>query len=144
MATLQDRPTPAVPERTIGQLVADATQDVSALVRYEIALAKAEVTADVKNAGLGAGLFAVAGVFGFVAFVFLGITVAYALHEGAGWPLWLSYLVVAVALLAVAGLAGAIGFGRVRKVRPPERTIRSTKETIAAVKAGVSGAASTR
>ena len=47
-------------ERTIGQLVADATHDVSTIVRSEIALAKAEVAADAKKAGAGAGMFAAA------------------------------------------------------------------------------------
>ena len=138
MTTLDDRPVGA-PERTIGQLVADATKDVSELVRYEVALAKAEITADVKNGALGGALFAVAGVFGFVAFVFLGVTVAYALVEGAGWPVWLSFLVVAVAMLVVAGIAAGIGFGRIKKVGPPERTIRTSKETVAAIKASASG-----
>ncbi|WP_432541906.1 phage holin family protein [Kineococcus sp. SYSU DK002] len=138
MTTLNDRPVGA-PERTIGQLVADATKDVTELVRYEIALAKAEITADVKNGAIGGALFAVAGVFGFVAFVFLGVTVAYALHEGAGWPVWLSFLVVAVAMLVVAGIAAAIGFGRVKQVRPPERTIRTSKDSVAAIKAAATG-----
>ncbi|WP_432513814.1 phage holin family protein [Kineococcus sp. SYSU DK001] len=138
MTTLNDRPVGA-PERTIGQLVADATKDVTELVRYEIALAKAEITADVKNGAIGGALFAVAGVFGFVAFVFLGVTVAYALHEGAGWPVWLSFLVVAVAMLLVAGIAAAIGFGRVKQVRPPERTIRTSKDSVAAIKAAATG-----
>ncbi|MCI2239553.1 phage holin family protein [Paenibacillus sp. TRM 82003] len=131
--------TSTVPERSIGQLVADATKDVSELVRYEVALAKAEITTDVKNGALGGALFAVAGVFGFVAFVFLGVTVAYALVEGAGWPVWLAFLVVAAAMLLVAGALAAVGFGRVKKVGPPERAIRSTKDTIAAVKASASG-----
>ncbi|GAA0318723.1 phage holin family protein [Kineococcus aurantiacus] len=138
MTTLNDRPVGA-PERTIGQLVADATKDVSELVRYEIALAKAEITADVKNGAIGGGLFAVAGVLGFVAFVFLGVTVAFALHEGAGWDVWLSFLVVAAAMLVVAGVAAAIGFGRVKQVRPPERTIRTTKDSVAAIKAAATG-----
>ncbi|PRY16148.1 phage holin family protein [Kineococcus rhizosphaerae] len=138
MTTLNDRPVGA-PERTIGQLVADATKDMTELVRYEIALAKAEITADVKNGAFGGALFAVAGVFGFVAFVFLGVTVAFALHEGAGWDVWLSFLVVAAAMLVVAGLAAAIGFGRIKQVRPPERTIRTTKDSIAAVKAAATG-----
>ncbi|WP_432535269.1 phage holin family protein [Kineococcus arenarius] len=130
---------PTAPERTVGQLVADATKDVSELVRYEVALAKAEITADVKNGALGGGLFAVAGVFGFVAFVFLGVTVAYALVEGAGWPVWLAFLVVAAVMLLIAGALAAVGFGRLKKVGPPQRTIRSTKETIAAVKASATG-----
>ena len=36
-------------ERTIGQLVADATHDFQGLVRSEIALAKAEVTSGAKD-----------------------------------------------------------------------------------------------
>ena len=36
--------TPRTPERTIGQLVADASADLSAIIRGEIQLAKAEVT----------------------------------------------------------------------------------------------------
>lgn len=138
MTTLNDRPVGS-PERTIGQLVADATKDMSELVRYEIALAKSEITADVKNGAIGGGLFGVAALFGFVAFVFLGITVAFALHEGAGWSIWLSFLVVAAAMLVVAGLAAAIGFGRVKQVKPPERTIRTTKDSIAAIKAAATG-----
>ena len=33
-------------KRTIGQLVADATHDISSIMRSEVALAKAEVRAD--------------------------------------------------------------------------------------------------
>ena len=49
-------------DRTIGQLVADATHDVQGIVRSEIALAKAEVTTGAKVMGKGAGLLAGAGV----------------------------------------------------------------------------------
>ncbi|WP_432561471.1 phage holin family protein [Kineococcus sp. SYSU DK003] len=138
MTTLNDRPVGA-PERTIGQLVADATKDLGELIRYEIALAKAELTTSAKNGAMGGALFAVAGVFGFVAFVFLGVTVAYALHEGAGWPVWLSFLVVAAAMLIVAGIAAAVGLGRVKQVRAPERAIRTSKESVASLKAAATG-----
>ena len=47
--------------RTIGQLVADASRDVSTLVRSEIELAKAEVTGGLKVAGKGAGMLGAAG-----------------------------------------------------------------------------------
>ena len=49
-------------ERTLGQLVASATQDISALVRSEIALAKAEIAVQAKKAGVGGGLLAGAAV----------------------------------------------------------------------------------
>jgi uncharacterized membrane protein len=123
-----------MPERTVGQLVADATRDISELVRHEVALAKAELADDAKQAGIGAGMFGGAGFLGAVAFVLLCIAGAYGLHEGAGWPLWLSYLVVAVLLLVLAGILALIGKKRVSKVTPPERTIATTKQTIAAVK----------
>lgn len=121
-------------ERTVGQLVSDATREVSELVRYEIALAKAELKDDAKQAGTGAGLFGGAGFLGVVAFVLLCVAAAYGLHEGAGWPLWLSYLLVAVVLLVVAGILAALGRSRVRRVHPPERTIATAKDTVAALK----------
>ena len=49
-------------ERTLGQLVASATEDISTLIRSEIALAKAEVSVQVKKAGVGGGLLAGAAV----------------------------------------------------------------------------------
>ena len=54
--------TDRTPERTLGQLVVDATNDVSSIVRSEITLAKAEISADAKVAGKGAGMFGGAGL----------------------------------------------------------------------------------
>ena len=54
-------------ERTIGQLVADATHDISSIVHNEIALAKTELKNDAKAAGKGAGMVGAACVASFVA-----------------------------------------------------------------------------
>ncbi len=122
------------PERTLGQLVADATQDVSTIVRSEIDLAKAEITADAKQAGKGAGMFAGAGVMGFLGVVLLLFAVVYGL-VAAGVPTWLAFLIVAVLLFVVAGILGLVGKKAVSKVKgKPERTIVTTQETIAAIK----------
>jgi Flp pilus assembly protein TadB len=122
------------PERTLGQLVADATQDVSTIVRSEIDLAKAEITADAKQAGKGAGMFAGAGVMGFLGVVLILFAVVYGL-VAAGLPVWLSFLIVAVLLFVVAGVLGLVGKKAVSKVKgKPERTIVTTQETIAAIK----------
>lgn len=120
-------------ERTIGQLVADATQDVSELVRHEIALAKSEMKRDVSRAGAGAAMLGAAGFLGAVGFVLLCVTAARGL-EAAGLPAWLSYLIVAVALLLLAGLLALLGKGRLQKVSAPQRTIAATKGTVAALK----------
>ena len=122
------------PERTLGQLVADATQDVSTIVRSEIDLAKAEITADAKQAGKGAGMFAGAGVMGFLGVVLLLFAVVYGL-VAVGVPTWLAFLIVAVLLFVVAGILGLVGKKDVSKVKgKPERTIVTTQETIAAIK----------
>jgi hypothetical protein len=122
------------PERTLGQLVADATNDMSSIARSEIALAKAEITADAKQAGKGAGMFAGAGVMGFLGLVLLLFAVVYGL-VAAGLSVWLSFLIVAVVLFVVAGILALVGKKAVSKVQgKPERTIVTTQETIAAIK----------
>lgn len=125
-------------ERTLGQLVAQASDDLSGIVRAEIALAKAELRVDAKNVAVGGGLFGAAGYLGLLASITLVITVGYAL-VAAGLPAWAAFLIVTVALLLLAGVLALIGRSRIRKVSPPERTIRSTKEAIAAVKPGHNG-----
>lgn len=50
-------------ELTLGQLVASATAEMSALVHDEIALAKAEIREDAKRVGSGSASIAAAGVF---------------------------------------------------------------------------------
>jgi hypothetical protein len=125
-------------ERTLGQLVAQASEDLTSLVRAEIALAKAELRADARNAALGAGLFGAAGYLGLLGSITAVITVAYAL-VAAGLRAWLAFLIVTVALLLVAGILALVGRSRFKRLRPPERTIRTTKETIAAVKPGHNG-----
>jgi hypothetical protein len=122
----------AAEERTLGQLVSDASRDVSELVRYEIALAKAEVQRDIKR-GVAAG-----GLFGAAALLAVYATVALMIAAGLGlaevMPGWLAFLVVAAGLLLIAGVCVIIGRSQIGRIKPPERTIRSTKETIAAVR----------
>jgi apolipoprotein N-acyltransferase len=122
-------------ERTLGQLVAQASDDLSGIIRAELALAKAELREDVKYAAMGGGLFGAAGYLGVLATVTLVITIAYGL-VAAGLKAWAAFLIVTVALLLIAALLALVGRSRIRKVTPPERTIRSTKEAIAAVKPG--------
>lgn len=122
-------------ERTLGQLVADASKDLSSIVRSEVALAKAEVKRDVTAAAVGGAMFAVAGVFAFLALILLLIAAAYGL-VAAGLSPWLAFLIVAVALLVIGAVCVLLGKSRLGKIGPPERTIRTTKETVAAIKPG--------
>ena len=122
-------------ERTLGQLVADATHDISSIMRSEIALAKAEIGADAKKAGAGAAMFAVAGLFAFLALILLLIAAAYGL-VAAGLAPWLSFLIVAGALLVVGAILAIVGKRAVTKINgKPKRAIKNAQDTIAAIKA---------
>jgi len=125
-----------VTERTLGQLVADATHDLSSIIRSEIALAKAEIGADAKKAGVGAGLFAAAALFVFLALILLLIAAAYGL-VAAGLDPWLAFLIVAGTLLVLGAIMALVGRSRVGKIKgKPERAIKSAQDTIAAIRPG--------
>lgn len=123
------------PERTLGQLVADATADISTIVRSEIALAKAEITGEAKLAGKGVGLLAGAAFVGLLGLVFLFHTLANVI---AIWlPLWAGYLITTALLFVIAAILGLVGKNSVTKVQPkPERTIKNAQDTIEALKPG--------
>jgi hypothetical protein len=126
-------------ERSLGQLVAQASDDLSQLVRYEIALAVAEVKDDVRRGAVAGGMFGAAGYLGLLASITLVIAVGYAL-VAAGLSAWLAFLIISGALLVVAGILVLIAILQIRRIKPPERAIRSTKETIAVVRGSRNGA----
>lgn len=120
-------------ERTLGQLVSDASRDLSAIMRSEVALAKAEVKAEATTAVMGGAMFAVAGVVAFLAVILLLFAAVYGLVE-AGLDRWLSFLIIAVVLLIIGGILALIGKSRLSKLSKPERTMRTTKETVETLK----------
>jgi Putative Actinobacterial Holin-X, holin superfamily III len=127
-------------ERTLGQLVAEASQDLSELVRYEVALAKAEIKNDVMRGVKAGGMFGVAAFLGLLSLITLLITAAYGL-VAAGFSPWLAFLIVSGALLLLAALLVLVGILLIKRIKPPERTIRSINQTIAAVRGDRNGAA---
>ena len=117
-------------EPSLGQLVAHATQDLSALLRQEVALAKLELKSEVVSAGKGAGMLGGAGFAGLFALIFLSISAAYGiswLGIGLGW----GFFIVGVLYLVVAAVLALGGKKNLQKVGPPERTIESVKTDVA-------------
>jgi hypothetical protein len=114
---------------SLGDLVATATKDLSSLVRQELELAKVEIKRDVVAAGKGAGGLGAAAFAGMLGLVFLSIAAAYAL--GRVVPLGAGFLIVGLAYLLVAGLAGLIGLKSFKKMRPPTKTIETLKDDAA-------------
>ena len=129
----ENRTPVAESQRTIGQLVADATHDVQGLVKSEIALAKAEVQQGAKVLGKGAGLLAGAGFVALIGLIFLFHTLAQVI---AIWlPAWAGYAITTGLLFLVAAVLGLIGKNALSKARPkPERAIAEAEKTIAALK----------
>ena len=120
-------------ERTIGQLVADATHDLEGIVRGEIALAKAEVTTGAKVIGKGVGLLAGAAFLGLMALVFFLHSAAWGIAE---WlPVWAGYLIVATVVLIIAAVLALLGKKALDKAQPsPDRAIDQAQQTIAVLK----------
>ena len=126
-----DVPSPEDP--TIGKLVADASRDISSLLRNEIALAKSELKVSVKNGGTGLGLFGAAAFLGVMALIMLSVAFAY-LISMTGLHLAWCFLIVFGAYLLLAGLLAFAGVKKVKKVRAPERAIHQAQETTTILK----------
>ncbi|MFE7463066.1 phage holin family protein [Streptomyces sp. NPDC057499] len=122
-------------DRSLGQLVATATAEMSALVHDEIALAKAEVRQDVKRGITGSVVIIIAGVLVLFSIPVLSFAAAYGIHH-LGPGLGLSFLIVWGVFILLAVLLALFAFAKLRKVRPPEKSIASAKQT-AAVLQGV-------
>jgi uncharacterized membrane protein YqjE len=116
------------PEPSVGELVRRASENVSTLVRAEIELAKAELSTTVKRAGVGGGMIAAAVAILIFSVPFLFVVIAEVL-VAVGLPRWLSYLIVWVLFLLVAAVLALIGRSQLRKVQPPERTIKAARDT---------------
>ncbi|MFC7218112.1 phage holin family protein [Streptomyces polyrhachis] len=115
-------------ERSLGQLVSTATSDMSALIHDEIALAKAELRADVKRAALGSTATIVAGVLILFGFPMLSFALAYGLHAAGIW-LWAAFLISFGVHLVLGLLVALVGVMWLRKIKKPEKTIASVQET---------------
>ena len=119
---------------TLGSLVHDLSTQIPELVRSELRLAQAELAEKGKRAGTGAGLFGAAGVVALygVAVLLAAVVLALALVL----PAWAAALVVAVVLLAVAGVLALRGKKEVAQATPaaPERAIAGIKEDVETVK----------
>ncbi len=132
-------------ERTLGQLVAQVTQDISLIIRKEIELAKAEVTGSLKYVAKGVPMFVLAGVLSLYGLGLLFTAAAWGLHA-AGLPEWAGFLIVAVLIFVVAVILALVGRKALQQANPrPERAIAGVEATIATLKgAQASGQAHAR
>jgi hypothetical protein len=114
--------------RSIGQLFAAATTELSALVHDEIALAKAEIRQDVKRGVAGGGAGMVAAVLVLFSLPVLSFAAAYGIHS-TGLGLAWCFLIVGGAFVVLAALLGLVALKAFKKISPPEKSIAAAKET---------------
>jgi hypothetical protein len=125
-------PDPA--RQSTGQLIGELPELVTRLVRDEVRLAQAEVKGKAKKLGVGAGLFGGAGL---VALLGLNALITAAILGLANvLPGYLSAIIIAVVLFAVAGVLALLGKKDVQDAKPPlpTDTLESVKTDLATVK----------
>jgi uncharacterized membrane protein YqjE len=129
-------------ERPMGELVKQLSDQTTRLVRAEVELAKAELAQKGKQAGIGAGMFGGAGLFG--VFGFGALTAAIIAILATAMATWLAAVIVAVVYFAIAGIAALMGKNRVKQATPPvpEQAIDTTKADVQVTKARVKEARS--
>jgi uncharacterized membrane protein YqjE len=114
-----------IEDKSLGELVALTSANLSRLVKSEIELAKLELKGDAKRAALGAVLFGVAGVIACVVVILLSIAAAYGL-VAVGIYHWAAFLIVAGAYVLLAAALVGIGYLRLRKISG----LRATRKTV--------------
>ena len=119
------------PDPSIGDLVKNASTQVSTLVRAEVELAKAEITRDVKKGLTGSVYFILALVVLFYSTFFFFFFAAELLDTWL-WR-WVAFLIVFAVMVLTAAAFAVLGYLKVRRIRGPQQTIESVKETRAAL-----------
>ena len=119
---------------SIGDLVKDATTQVSTLVRAEVELAKAEITRDVKKGLTGSVFFILALVVLFYSTFFFFFFLAELLDTWL-WR-WVAFLIVFGIMVLTTAVLALFGYLKVRRIRGPQKTIESVKETREALTPG--------
>jgi hypothetical protein len=121
---------------SVAELVGEVTQDLSTLMRQELALAKAEVKEEGVKAAKAGGMLGAAGFAGYMVLLFASIAAWWGLAEvmAPGW----AALIVAAIWAVIGAVLFAVGRQRMREVNPkPERTVDTVSEVPGTLKGAV-------
>jgi putative superfamily III holin-X len=112
-------------KRPLGAVLASAVDGIRTLLRKQVELAKLEVSAAVGTRAAGAGMMAAAGALALLAFGFVAAAGAAAL--ALVMPTWAAILIVAIVLLATAGVLVLVAR---RAIRTAPAMAERSKETM--------------
>lgn len=133
---------PQPSDMSVRDLTTQLGTQVSRLVHEEIALAKAELFADAREAAVGGGLLSGSAVVAHTAWL------AMAVAGGAGLalvlPVWTAALIVAGVLAAIAAVLALLGRSHLRRSVPLRMTTQSVREELGELTAAGGAAAGAR
>ena len=118
-----------VDSRSFGEVFQDTIQNVQEIVRSEVRLAKAEVTAEAKVAARASAMLAAGALFAIYAAGFLLLAGVYTLS--LAMPAWAAALIICAVAATIGAVMIARGRTRIKNVHiKPDATIRSVKENV--------------
>jgi uncharacterized membrane protein YqjE len=116
-----------VEDQSLAGILTRISSDVSTLVRQELDLAKLELKDEGKKAGKTAGMFGGAALAGWMAALFLSLTIMWALDNvmDVTWAALIVFVLWAIAATVLA----ATGRKEAKSINPmPEQTVATIKE----------------
>ena len=116
------------PERSLGDLFADLSQQTSLLIRQEVQLAKTELSQKATQAGRAGAMLGVGGALVNAALLSLTATIVLLLVQ-FGLDAWAAAGLTALVMAAIGYVLVRSGMRTLRQPMTPAATIDSIKET---------------
>ena len=111
---------------SIGELLSEATRDMSELVRKEIELAKVEVRDEASQASKAGAKLGTGALFAYLALLLASFALAWGLS--AIIPIGWAFLIIAVIYAAVAAVLVSNGRKQMRSIEPMPQTKQTLQE----------------
>jgi uncharacterized membrane protein YqjE len=115
-------------ERSVPEVLHDIVSNIQEIGRSEFRLAKSEIKEQVSKAAKPAATLAMGIVLAMYAFGFMLLTIVYVLATVVS--AWLAALLVTAVVAVVALVLVTAGKDRLKRVKPPEKTIDTLKENV--------------
>jgi len=119
-------------DRSLGELLAELTQEMTTLVRQEITLARVEMTDKVSNVAKQVGLLAVGGALAYSGVLAI-VAALVILVSKSGLEMWASALIVGIVVAAAGGFLVKKG---IDTIKGQDLVPRQTLETLKDLKHG--------
>jgi len=125
--------TPKRPDMSLGELFGEMTSELSTLFRKEVELAKVEGREEIKKAGAAGGMFAGAGLAGWMTVLFASFALAWLLDQAMNTAL--AFLIVAVLWGIAALILLKSAKKKAKQIEPLPETTQTLKEDVQWAKA---------